>query len=117
MGIELLPSTRLRDNVIERKFRGSIDTSQSFAKLIQKPPSKTLSFPLWFKKNTSKSLVDSVKHGNMIEAFAQARSQGKENAWDMYKKALSIFIGQSCWKGLQLRDLHTGVFIRQRRGD
>ncbi|KAJ3850517.1 hypothetical protein EV368DRAFT_45128 [Lentinula lateritia] len=77
---------RLPDNAIER--RGSIDASQSFAMLIQKPPFKTSSFPLWSKKNASKSLLDSAKRGNMIEAFAnaQARSQGKENAWDMYEK-------------------------------
>ncbi|KAJ3904158.1 hypothetical protein F5879DRAFT_881122 [Lentinula edodes] len=87
MGIELLPSTRLPDDAIERKFRGAIDASQSFSKLIQKPPFNPSSFPLWSKKNASKSLLDSVKRGNMMEAFAnaQARSQGKENAWDMYE--------------------------------
>lgn len=34
MGIEFPPSTRLPDHAIEKKFRGAIDASQSFEKLI-----------------------------------------------------------------------------------
>ncbi|KAF9065037.1 hypothetical protein BDP27DRAFT_1298548 [Rhodocollybia butyracea] len=93
MGVELSPTTRLPEDAIEKKFRSAIDASQTFSKHIEHPPFNPSSLPLWSKKSSSKTLLESVRRGNMEEAMANAhaRSEGKENAWDLYENTFVDF--------------------------
>ncbi|KAF9065036.1 hypothetical protein BDP27DRAFT_1332609 [Rhodocollybia butyracea] len=85
------PTTRLPEHAIEKKFRSAIDASQTFSKHIEHPPFNPSSLPLWSKKTSTKTLLDLFKRGNMEEAVANAhaRSEGKENAWDLYENTFS----------------------------
>ncbi|KAJ4489797.1 hypothetical protein C8R41DRAFT_867682 [Lentinula lateritia] len=67
------PSTDILQTILDK----AVETKSSRPKerLIQKPPFNSASFPLWSKKNASKSLLVSVKRGNMIQAFANAQAQ------------------------------------------
>ncbi|KAJ3720027.1 hypothetical protein C8R42DRAFT_722692 [Lentinula raphanica] len=85
MGVDLLPSTRLSQDALEKKFRSAIDASQSFSTLIPEPPFDPSTLSLWSKK-TEKPLVDMVRRKNMREIFAgfQANIQleGEKSALD-----------------------------------
>ncbi|KAJ4471599.1 hypothetical protein J3R30DRAFT_3527059 [Lentinula aciculospora] len=86
MGVDLPSTTRLSEDTIEKKFRGAIDDSQSFATLIARPPFDPSTLPLWSKNTCKTTLLEAVRRVNFEEAFAhsRARSAGKENAWDLF---------------------------------
>ncbi|KAK7058326.1 hypothetical protein VNI00_001957 [Paramarasmius palmivorus] len=93
MGIDISPSSRLPDKVLRQKLQSTIDAAQYIQRIIPKydepgTPINPASFPLWSKKSETKSIYESVRRGNIAEAYqnCSARMAGT-TAFPLYENA------------------------------
>jgi hypothetical protein len=75
IGVALPKGTKMPNDALEKRLGQALDASQTFTDIITSVPFNPAGLSTWSPSTRSKSLLEAVQRGNLIEAMRNAASE------------------------------------------